>query len=230
MQITNSVSLRMLPVEERPREKLLNLGAQALTDVELLSIFLGPGVKGRSVLDIARDLLDRFGGFRALLDARPEQIIGLPGMGIAKCAQIRATLELTDRYLRAVFDRGEPITDPRTTRRYLKFKLGRYTREVFAVMFLDNQHRLISYEELFFGTIDGASVHPREVVVRALENNAAAVILAHNHPSGVAEPSQADQRITERLISALQLVDVRVLDHMIVGEGEVLSFAERGLL
>ncbi len=230
MQIKNSRSLHNLPVDERPREKLLKLGAQALTDVELLSIFLRTGVKGKTVLDIARELLDKFGGFRALLEARPEEIIGFPGMGIAKYAQIRATLELTDRYLRAGFDRGEAITDPGITKRYLKCKLGRYTREVFAVMFLDNQHRLISYEELFFGTIDGASVHPREVVIRALQNNAAAVIFAHNHPSGVAEPSQADKRITDRLKSALLLVDVRVLDHMIVGEGEVLSFAERGLL
>lgn len=230
MKSTNTLSWRNLPFDERPREKLLNLGAQALTDVELLSIFLGTGHRGKTVQDIARDLLDKFGGFRGLLEAKPKEIIDMPGMGIAKVAQIRATLELTDRYLQSVFDRGDAITDPGITRRFLKFKLGHYAREVFAVMFLDNQHRLISYEELFFGTIDGASVHPREVIIRALENNAAAVILAHNHPSGVAEPSQADQRITDRLISALQLVDVRVLDHMIVGEGEVLSFAERGLL
>jgi DNA repair protein RadC len=229
MQI-NRTGMQDQAVDERPREKLLKYGAQALTDVELLSIFLRTGVSGKSVLDIARDLLHTFGGFRALLEAKPDEVIGMSGMGVAKYAQIRATLELTDRYLRAGFDRGEAITDPGVTRGYLKYKLGRYTREVFAVMFLDNQHRLISYEELFFGTIDGASVHPREVVVRALENNAAAVIFAHNHPSGVAEPSQADQRITDRLKSALLLVDIRVLDHMIVGEGEVLSFAERGLL
>lgn len=219
-----------LPADERPREKLLKFGAQSLTDVELLSIFLRTGIRGRSVFEVARGLLDRFGGFRELLDARPVDIMAVPGVGIAKFAQIRATLELTDRYLRSGFDRGEAITDPAITRRFLKCKLGRHRREVFACMFLDNQHRLVSYEELFFGTIDGASVHPREVVKRALETNAAAVIFAHNHPSGVAEPSQADQRITERLKSALLLVDVRVLDHMIVGEGEVMSFAERGLL
>lgn len=219
-----------LPADERPREKLLKFGAQSLTDVELLSIFLGTGIRGRSVFEVARGLLDRFGGFRELLEARPVDIMAVPGVGIAKFAQIRATLELTDRYLRSGFDRGEAITDPAITRRFLKCKLGRHRREVFACMFLDNQHRLVSYEELFFGTIDGASVHPREVVKRALETNAAAVIFAHNHPSGVAEPSQADQRITERLKSALLLVDVRVLDHMIVGEGEVMSFAERGLL
>jgi DNA repair protein RadC len=175
-------------------------------------------------------MLDKFGGFRQLLEATPEKIISTPGIGIAKFAQLRATLELTERYLRAGFNRGEAITDPGLTRRYLKCKLGHYRREVFACMFLDNQHRLISYEELFFGTIDGASVHPREVVKRTLDNNAAAVIFAHNHPSGIAEPSQADQRITDRLKSALLLIDVRVLDHMIIGEGEVLSFAERGLL
>jgi DNA repair protein RadC len=219
-----------LPVEDRPREKLLSKGAASLTDAELLSIFLRTGIKGKSVIEIAQALLDHFGGFRQLLEASPDKVICTPGIGIAKFAQLKATLELTERYLQSSFNRGEAITDPDLTRRYLKCKLGHYRREVFACMFLDNQHRLISYEELFFGTIDGASVHPREVVKRALENNAAAVIFAHNHPSGIAEPSQADQRITDRLKSALLLIDVRVLDHMIVGEGEVLSFAERGML
>lgn len=219
-----------LPIDERPREKLFKMGAQSLTDVELLSIFLRTGVHGKSVLEVSRGLLERFGGFRELLDARPEDILEVPGVGIAKLAQIRATLELTDRYLSSGFERGEPITDPAMTREFLKNKLSRHRREVFGCMFLDNQHRLIRYEELFFGTIDGASVHPREVVKRALETNSAAVIFAHNHPSGIAEPSQADQRITDRLKSALLLVDVRVLDHMIVGEAEVMSFAERGLL
>jgi DNA repair protein RadC len=222
--------MRNFPINERPREKLVKYGAQSLTDVELLSIFLRTGIRGSSVLEVASGLLERFGGFRELLEAAPEEILQVPGMGIAKFAQIRATLELTDRYLRAGFERGEAITDPAMTRRFLKSKLSRHRREVFACMFLDNQHRLIVYEELFFGTIDGASVHPREVVRRALETNAAAVIFAHNHPSGIAEPSQADQRITDRLKSSLLLVDVRVLDHMIVGEGEVMSFAERGLL
>ncbi len=216
--------------DERPREKLIDRGPQALTDAELLSIFLRTGTRGRSVLEVARDLLVRFGGFRQLLEASPEVLIQVPGIGPAKFAQIRATLELTDRYLRAGFERGEAVTDPGSTRRFLRSRLGPYQREVFACMFLDNQHRLITYEELFFGTIDGASVHPREVVKRALETNAAAVIFAHNHPSGVAEPSSADQRITGKLMSALRLIDVRVLDHMIVGESGVTSFAERGLL
>ncbi len=199
-------------------------------DAELLSIFLGTGIKGKTVLDLACDLLEKFGGFRALLDANPDEIIGLPGIGIVKYAQIRATLELTDRYLGDGFHRGEAITGPGVTGRYLKCKLGRHRREVFAAMFLDSQHRLIGYEKLFIGTIDGACVQPREVVIRALDNQAAAVIFAHNHPSGVAEPSQADRRITDRLKSALLLVDICVLDHLIVGEKGVLFFAERGLL
>jgi DNA repair protein RadC len=219
-----------MPPSERPREKLLKYGASSLTDVELLSIFLRTGIRGKSVLELASDLLQTFGGFRELLEAPAEKINAISGMGLSKYAQLASTLELTDRYLRSGFERGEPINDPSVTREYLKCRLSRHRREVFACMFLDNQHRLISYEELFFGTIDGASVHPREVVRRAMETNAAAVIFAHNHPSGVAEPSQADQRITERLKSALALVDVRVLDHMIVGEAEVMSFAERGLL
>ena len=216
--------------QDRPREKLLNKGASSLSDAELLSIFLRTGIKGKPVINLAQEMLDKFGGIRQLLEANPEKVISIPGIGIAKFAQLKATLELIERYLRSSFDRGEAITDPGLTRRYLKCKLGHHTREVFACMFLDNQHRLISYEELFFGTIDGASVHPREVVKRTLDNNAAAVIFAHNHPSGISEPSQADQRITDRLKSALLLIDVRVLDHMIVGEGEVMSFAERGLL
>lgn len=225
----NSIS-KQLPSQDRPREKLVSKGASSLSDAELLSIFLGTGTRGKSVLSLAQEMLNKFGGFRQLLEATPETIISTPGIGVAKFAQLRATLELTERYLQAGFSRGEAITDPGLTRRYLKCKLGHYRREVFACMFLDNQHRLISYEELFFGTIDGASVHPREVVKRVLDNNAAAVIFAHNHPSGIAEPSQADQRITDRLKSALLLIDVRVLDHMIIGEGDVLSFAERGLL
>ena len=214
----------------RPREKLMELGARALSDAELVAIFLRTGVRGRPVMELARELLARFEGVRGLLEAPDKDVIAAPGIGIAKYAQLRAALELTERYLQCGFERGEAITDPGMTRRYLMGKLRRYTREVFACMYLDNQHRLIKYEELFFGTIDGASVHPREVVKRALEHNAAAVIFAHNHPSGVAEPSQADQRITDRLKSALLLVDVRVLDHMVVGDREVVSFAERGFL
>lgn len=224
------MSLVDWPVSERPREKLLKCGAATLSDAELLAIFLRTGASGLPVVELARELLSSFGGVRGLLEADAETLTGARGMGPAKFAQLRAALELTQRYLQAGFERGDAISDPGVTRQYLKGKLRGYGREVFACMYLDNQHRLITYEELFFGTIDGASVHPREVVKRVLKHNAAAVIFAHNHPSGVAEPSQADRRITDRLKSALLLVDVRVLDHMIVGDQEVLSFAERGLL
>lgn len=224
------MSLVDWPVSERPREKLLKCGAATLSDAELLAIFLRTGASGLPVVELARELLSNFGGVRGLLEADAETLTGARGMGPAKFAQLRAALELTQRYLQAGFERGDAISDPGVTRQYLKGKLRGYGREVFACMYLDNQHRLICYEELFFGTIDGASVHPREVVKRVLKHNAAAVIFAHNHPSGVAEPSQADRRITDRLKSALLLVDVRVLDHMIVGDQEVLSFAERGLL
>lgn len=222
--------VRDWPALERPREKLLARGAAALSDAELLAIFLRTGVKGKSVMDLARELLARFGGLRGLIEADCEQLIAAAGIGVAKYVQLHAALELSERFLQSSFERGDAISDPGMTRRYLKGKLRGYTREVFACLYLDNQHRLIRYEELFFGTIDGASVHPREVVKRVLKHNAAAVIFAHNHPSGIAEPSQADRRITDRLKSALLLVDVRVLDHMIVGDEEVLSFAERGLL
>jgi len=215
---------------EKPREKLLEKGVASLSDIELLAIFLRTGVKGKPVLNLAAELLQRFDGIRGLLDADFESLSKVNGIGLAKFVQLKAALELTTRYLEKGFERGDAISDPGATKRYLKSKLRAYHREVFACMYLDNQHRLIQYEELFFGTIDGASVHPREVVKRVLEHNAAAVIFAHNHPSGLAEPSQADQRITDRLKSALSLVDVRVLDHMIIGDIEVLSFAERGLL
>jgi DNA repair protein RadC len=218
------------PVEERPREKLLARGAASLSDAELVAIFLRTGTKQQSVLSLASGLLSQLGGIRGLLDADEERLRNCHGIGIAKYVQLQAALELAERYLLATIERGEGLLDPVSTRRFLKSKLRRYDREVFACLFLDNQHRVIAYEELFFGTIDGASVHPREVVKRVLRHNAAAVIFAHNHPSGVAEPSQADQRITDRLKSALLLVDVRVLDHMIVGDSEVMSFAESGLI
>lgn len=224
------MSIKNWPKDERPREKLMRNGAKSLTDSELLAIFLRTGIKGRSVMQIARDLLRRFDGIRGLLDAEAGVIIKARGVGCAKYAQLTAAMELTERYLQHSFVKGDAITDPLQTRKFLKSKLRGYEREVFACLYLDNQHRLINYEELFYGTIDGASVHPREVVKRVLSQNAAAVIFAHNHPSGLAEPSQADRRITERLKSALMLVDVRVLDHLIVGETEVLSFAEKGLI
>lgn len=213
-----------------PREKLMLAGPEGLSDAELLSILLRTGMPGLGVLDYAAQLLQTAGGFRGLMQLDREAMLATPGMGVAKYAQLTAALELSRRYLRESLERGQAITDPGVTRQFLMLKMREFRREVFACLFLDNQHRLIAYEELFFGTVDGASVHPREVVCRSLELNAAAVIFAHNHPSGVAEPSAADRRITDRLISALGLVDIRVLDHMVVGDQEVVSFAETGLL
>jgi DNA repair protein RadC len=218
------------PADERPREKLLARGPEALSDAELLAIFLRTGVTGMSAVDLARGLLDHFCGLRALLEADRETFCGRHGLGEAKYAQLQAALEISRRHLFATLKRGDAITSPEATRRYLAARLRAEQREVFACLFLDNRHRVLAYEPLFFGTVDGATVHPREVVKRTLALNAAAVILAHNHPSGVAEPSRADERITARLKEALALVDVRVLDHIIIGDGEMVSLAERGLL
>lgn len=217
------------PVDERPREKLLARGAATLSDAELLAIFLRVGTKGKTAVDLARDLLQHFGGLRQLFDADLAQFAAFPGMGEAKYVQLQAVLEMSRRYLAEKLHRGDPLADPMAVRHYLSAKLRDCRSEVFACLFLDNRHRVIQYEELFFGTVDGASVYPREVVRRALHHNAAAVIFAHNHPSGVAEPSQADEQITRRLQASLQLIDVRVLDHFVVGDN-VVSFAERGLL
>ena len=218
------------PEQERPREKLLSRGAEALSDAELLAIFLRTGVQGRSAVDLARNLLADFGGLVGLLSASQAEFSAGKGLGMAKYAQLRATLELSRRYLRAEIAERDVLTSPEAVRNYLKSRLRVHPHEVFACLFLDNRHRVIEYLELFRGTIDGASVHPREVVREAMRWNAAAVIFAHNHPSGVAEPSQADVRITQRLQDALALVDVRVLDHIVIGEGGGTSFAERGLL
>jgi DNA repair protein RadC len=218
------------PEDERPREKLLNRGEGALTDAELLAIFLRTGVAGKSAVDLARELLSEFKGLRGLFSADERSFCGAKGLGRAKFAQLRAVLEMSRRYLLEETKDRNLLTSPDAARNYIKARLAGYPHEVFACLFLDNRHRLIEYEELFRGTIDGASVHPREVVRRALRANAAAVIFAHNHPSGVAEPSQSDLRITQRLKDALALVDVRVLDHVIVGEGQGTSLAERGLI
>ncbi|MEJ2760821.1 MAG: DNA repair protein RadC [Gammaproteobacteria bacterium] len=218
------------PDLERPREKLLHRGAASLSDAELLAIFLRTGIRGKTAVDLARDLVAEFGGLRLLLDAEHRRLAAVRGLGTAKVVQMKAGLELGRRYLEESLKRGSALTSPRATRDYLMARLRVYPHEVFACLFLDNRHQVIEYEELFTGTIDGASVHPREVVKRALHHNAAAVIFAHNHPSGVAEPSRADRSITSRLTSALNLVDVRVLDHFVIGDGETVSFAERGLL
>lgn len=224
------MSIAKWPMAERPREKLLSLGPAALSDAELLAIFLRTGCVGKSAVDLARELLQEFGGLRPLLEASQNEFCRGPGLGNAKYAQLQAVLEMARRHLSASLQTGNALTSPGLVRQYLSARLRHHQREVFAVLFLDNQHRLITYAELFHGTIDSASVYPREVVKEALARNAAAIILAHNHPSGVAEPSQADRRITERIQAALELVDIRVLDHMVVGDSEVVSFAERGFL
>lgn len=218
------------PRDERPREKLLSLGATSLSDAELLAIFLRTGVAGKTALDLARDLLNDFGGLRSLLEADQQPLCKTKGLGVSKYVQLKACLELGRRYLESRLIHGDALSCPNTTRRYLLARLRAYPYEVFACLFLDNRHRVIRFEEMFRGTIDGANVHPREIVKKALEYNAAAVILAHNHPSGVAEPSRADKSLTQRLRDALALVEVRVLDHFVIGDGETVSFAERGLI
>ena len=223
-------SIRRWPEGERPREKLLARGAGALTDAELLALLLGTGHRGRDALSVARDLLARYGGLRALLAAEPRALCGTRGIGPAKYALLQAAAELGRRQMGEGLARGAPLTDPEATRRFLIGRLRDLPHEVFACLYLDNRHRVIAFEELFRGTLDGASVHPREVVKATLRHNAAALILAHNHPSGVAEPSDADRLITRRLREALGLVDVRVLDHFVVGDGYAVSFAERGWL
>lgn len=220
--------IRDWPEGERPREKLLQRGAAALTDAELLAIFLRTGVAGRSAVDLARDLLTRFGGLRGLLRASRDEFCDAKGLGPAKFAQLQAVLEMGRRHLGESLPARTPLTDPQAVRQYLNAQLRDLGHEVFAGLFLDSQHRVIAYQPLAQGTLNAASVYPREVVKRALSLGAGAVIFAHNHPSGVAEPSAADRSLTERLKSALALVDVAVLDHFVVGDGEIVSFAERG--
>ena len=218
------------PPAERPREKLLARGPQALSDAELLAIFLRTGVAGKNAVSMARELLTAFGGLGPLLGADRRRFCAAPGLGDAKFAQLQAVVEMARRHLAERLARTDVLTNPDDTKRFLQAQLGHHPHEVFGVLYLDNRHRVLAFEELFSGTIDGAQVHPREVVRRALYHNAAALILAHNHPSGVSEPSQADRRMTARLRDALGLVDIRVLDHIVVGHGEATSFAEQGLL
>ncbi len=218
------------PAQERPREKLLEKGPTALSDAEILAIFLRSGRKGLSAVGLARELLEHYKGLRQLIDADEKQFCQTKGLGSVKYAQIQAAIELGRRYLQSELEIGDAFTSPEQTREFLTLKLRAYPYEVFSCLYLDNRHRLLSFDELFRGTIDSAQVHAREVVRAALKHNAAAVILSHNHPSGVAEPSQSDINLTQELKRALQLVDVRVLDHLIIGSGEAISLAERGLL
>jgi DNA repair protein RadC len=224
------MSITDWPEGERPREKLLQKGAASLSDAELLAIFLRTGVVGKSAVDLARELLNRYGTLNQLFATSEADFCAVHGMGQAKYVQLQAVLEMSRRALQETLQRGDALNSPRAVRDYLQLLLAGRQQEVFAVLFLDTQHRVIATEELFHGTLSQTSVYPREVVKRALALNAAAVILAHNHPSGVAEPSSADELITGVLKQALALVDVRVLDHFIVAAGATLSFAERGLL
>lgn len=222
------MSIRTWPAEERPREKMLEKGAGALSDAELLAIFFRTGIPGMNAVELGREVLREFGGLRQMMEASAEQLSVVKGVGQAKYVQLQAALELGRRYLEQTLVREDAFTSPAKVGRYLQARMRSYEREVFSALFLDSQHRLIQYKELFFGTLDGAAVYPREVVKEALRCNAGALIFAHNHPSGVAEPSHADQAITRRLKDALGLVDIRVLDHLVVGDGEVVSLAERG--
>lgn len=216
------------PVGEGPRDKLLSTGVAGLSDAELLAVILRVGLKGQSAVALARKLITHFGGLRAVLSASEKQICKMKGMGPVKYAQLQAAIELSKRISKENLQRGKILSDPDLTRDYLMRQLADRAYEVFGVLLLDSQHRVIQFVELFRGTIDSASVYPREVVSLVLEKKAAAVIVCHNHPSGIAEPSQADRRITERLKHALLTIDVSLLDHMVIGDNRCVSFAERG--
>lgn len=222
------MSIKLWPVNERPREKLLEQGAAILSDSELLAIFLRTGVAGCSAVELARRLLNEFGGLRQLLEAEQKEFTSHIGLGPAKYAQLQAVLEMGRRHLAATIKRESALESPQAVKDYLKAQLRHEPHEVFGCLFMDTKHRALAFEVLFRGTIDGASVYPRQVVKRALAHNAAAIILTHNHPSGVAEPSQADRNLTQKLKDALALIDVRILDHFIVGDGEPLSMLEYG--
>jgi DNA repair protein RadC len=224
------MAIRDWPRSERPREKLIERGPQALSDAELLALLIGSGARGRSAVELARTLITDFGSLRALLSADRGRWLEQRGIGPARYAVLQAALELARRHYREALRVGPALTAPEATRQFLLAQLRDRPYEVFCCLYLDNRHRLIAFEELFRGTVNGASVHPREVLRQILLHNAAAVILAHNHPSGVLEPSQPDELITRRLREALGLIDVRVLDHVIVGDGRCYSFAEHGLL
>ena len=218
------------PASERPREKLIEMGADALSDAELLAIFLRVGVVGKSAVDLARDLLSQFGSLNGIFAATERELSQVHGIGASKYVQLQAIFEMSRRALNEQLQARDVFQSPQQVRNYLVLKLGALTREVFMVLFLDAQNRLHAAEELFNGTLTQTSVYPREVVKRAIHHNAASVIFAHNHPSGVAQQSAADELITQQLKQALALIDVRVLDHFIVAGNQTLSFAERGLL
>lgn len=218
------------PAEHRPRERLIRDGAHSLSDAELLAVFLRVGVAGKSAVDLGRDMVQRFGSLNALFCASLEDFSSVNGLGPAKFAQLQAVVELARRALGEELKAGALLTSPTAVRQYLQLLLGRKSHEAFTVLFLDARNRLIATDEMFRGTLTQASVYPREVVKAALERNAASIIFAHNHPSGIADPSAADRSLTGTLQQALALVDIRVLDHFIVAGADVYSFAENGLL
>ena len=218
------------PTAERPREKLIELGAEALSDAELLAIFLRVGVTGKSAVDLARDLLTQFGSLNGIFAATEHELSQVHGIGTSKYAQLQAIFEMSRRALSEQLQQRDVFKSPQAVRDYLVLKLGSLTKEVFLVLFLDTQNRLLASEEMFSGSLSETSVYPREVLKRALYHNAASVIFAHNHPSGIAQQSQADELITKQLKQALVLIDVRVLDHFIVAGNNTLSFSERGLI
>ena len=224
------MAIKDWPEGERPRERLAAHGAHALSDAELLAVFLRTGVQGRSAIDISRDALVRFEGLNGLFAAKAEELKSIRGFGPAKHAQLQAVLELARRALAEDVKRETLLSSPGKVRDYLRLTLARLEHEVFVALYLDAQNRLLMTEELFRGTLTQTSVYPREVVKRALKHNAAAIVFAHNHPSGIAEPSRADELLTLSLKQALALVDIRVLDHLIVAGPATVSFAERGLL
>lgn len=225
-----AMHIRDWPESERPREKLLARGAGSLSDAELLAIFLGSGTAGRDAVATARDLLAAHGPLRALLDRSPKQMTRVKGIGNARACALTAALELGHRHLAAQLERGDALADPTAAGRYFAQRLRGQPREVFAALYLDTRHRSLGFEELFHGSLDGAEVHPRVLVERALAQGAAAVIVGHNHPSGNPEPSAADRAVTARLKQALALVDVRLLDHFVIGDGAPVSMAARGLV
>lgn len=224
------MAIKDWPTAEQPREKLLQRGASALSDAELLAIFLRTGIPGLDAVGLAKSILTKFGTLRALFASDLDQFCEGPGLGPAKYVQLQAVLEMSRRYLHEELQSQPSLTSPADTRQFLLAQMSGLTSEQFACIWLDAQHQVLDFEVLFTGTIDSAAVYPREVIKAALRVNAAAVILAHNHPSGVAEPSQADQLITQRLMKSFESIDVKLLDHMVVGKGIVISFAERGLL
>lgn len=224
------MTFRDWPRSERPRERLLDAGPQSVSDGELLAILLGTGVRGRNAAELARALLEQWGGLAALLGSSPGELTRAKGVGPSRAARLMAAVELGRRYLMAPQDPRSPFDAPLDAARFLKARLLDLPHEVFCCLFLDTRHRLIRCEDLFRGTIDGATVYPREVVKRALQHNASAVIVGHNHPSGVSEPSEADRNITQKLAKALALVEIRLLDHLVVSRGGHVSLAERGWL